>query len=318
MIPNFFDSSENLKITDSGISYLEMLHKYEPPQYLNMNSFFIGSPVITISNSVLESAVINLISNEISIHTSTLRATFRTSTEDLQTLSYFEDVCGENGGNNFNLGGLALPKEFKPDPKTHELSDEDRDKIKMCKFKSIASESSAGYKNLLDLIKTGQIGTISKQVPGSISTAGVISILSNDINISSDSRIMASVIKDSPKEFYGSPSGGGILFLTSQLNFSGQLSVEGVDSPIFYNGAGSGGNIFIYDPLWLRKTGEEQLKENNWKVNMSGGERPNANIQGLQNKYFKAENGMLYSSFCPSGTSSVFCITCPKGRHAKY
>ena len=243
IIPNFFADSTNIIKTDNGIDYLNIISKENPTNILKGNSLFLGAKIITISNSLLEAALIHIISDEISIHSSDLRAIFQTSAEDLQTLSYFEDVCGENGGNIFNLGGLALPKVFNTEPNASDLTQEDKDKIKMCKFKSIASESASQNQNVLDFIKTGNIGTISKQVPGIIDTAGVISILSNEIDVSVDSFLFATVTKTFSKEYYGSPSGGSSIFLTSNFNYDGFISVEGVDSSVFYNGAGSGGNI---------------------------------------------------------------------------
>ena len=316
IIPNFFKNSKNILKTDNGVDYLKIIDYEKPENILNGNSIFLAGKIVTISNSLIEGALIHIISDEMSMHTSDLRAIFQTTSNELQTLSYFEDVCGENGGNNFNLGGLALPKIFETDPKAKDLTEEDKDKIKMCKFKSIASESNLIYQNILDLIKTGSIGTISKQVPCIINTAGVISILSNHLQISPDSFLYSKVTKKFSKEYYGSPSGGSAIFITSHFDFSGLLSVEGVDSSIFYNGAGSGGNIFIYNPLWIEKNKKERNEisgDQYWKIKMSGGERPEAKIDGLKSKYFKAENGMVYTSFCPSGTSSVFCVTCPEG-----
>lgn len=312
IVPNFFETSDNIVETEAGVDYLSIQDQYQNFEIINSNSFFLSSPLVTIANSTIESALINIIGDHVSIKLSTLTANFETLSEDLQTLSYFEDICGENGGNNFNLGGLALPKTFDSDSEM--ISDADQDKIKMCKFKSIASESLLSYSNLLDLIKTGNIGTISKQVPGSIKTAGVISIMANQVSVSADSALLASVKHPFSEEYYGSPSGGSAIFVTSQFDFSGTLSVEGVNSPIYYNGAGSGGNIFIFDPLWTKKAPSQDVSHRSlWKIQMSGGNRPQAPVKGLQNKYFQAENGMVYSSFCPSGTSSISCAVCPAG-----
>ena len=312
--PNFFETSKNLVRTDAGIDFLQMVDKYTPSVLIQKNSFFVAARVATLINSSVNSALVHVVADEMTVSGSNVKAWFQIQSEELQTLSYFEDVCGENGGNNFNLGGLALPKEFSRDSDADSLPDEDKDRIKMCKFKSIASESFQSTSGFLDLIKTGSIGTISKQVPESIGTAGVISFVSNSIFVSADSILAAQVTNRFSKPFYGSPSGGSAIFITPNFDFHGRLSGEGVDSTVFYNGAGAGGNVLVFNPLWVQKqTRDEPQKNIKWKVLMSGGKRPDADVKGFKGKYFQAENGMVYSSFCPSGSSSVFCFTCPLG-----
>lgn len=314
IVPNFFGSSDNIVPKAGGVDYLSLVGDYEAIDIWKKNSFFVASPTVSLTDSIIESALVNVVADQVSVQHSRVSASFETKSESLQTLSYFEDICGENGGNNFNLGGLALPKHFDSRPGQAQLSDADQDRIKMCKFKSIASESMLSYSSLLDLIKTGNTGTVSRQVPGSIRTAGVVSVLANSVSVSADSAVLASVKQESPQEHFGSPSGGSAIFVTSHFDFQGTLSVEGVDSPVFYNGAGSGGNIFIFDPLWAQKPPSRlSAGASQWKLQMSGGTRPDAPVGGLENKFFRAEHGMVYTSFCPSGTSSISCAVCPQG-----
>ena len=190
--------------------------------------------------------------------------------------------------------------------------------IQTCKYKAIMSSKNVKYEQITDVIQSGQLGTISQTSRSSFPVSGLISILSNLVYISERSILKASIkniYQDNtePRRF-GPSSGGSLIIVSSNVKFWGTLSVEGGDSQEIYTGAGAGGNIYIYDPLWVYARPKEIIgRKSNWDLRFASGNRKKDGLEDNVQKYIAAENGSLFSSFCPSGSSSVFCNQCPNG-----
>ena len=191
--------------------------------------------------------------------------------------------------------------------------------IQTCKYKAIMSSKNVKYEQITDVIQSGQLGTISQTSRSSFPVSGLISILSNLVYISERSVLKASIkeIQQEKPELrrFGPSSGGSLIIVSSNVKFWGTLSVEGGDSQEIYTGAGAGGNIYIYDPLWVYCKPREIIgRKSNWDLRFASGNRKKDGLEDNVQKYIAAENGSLFSSFCPSGTSSVFCNQCPPGK----
>lgn len=208
---------------------------------------------------------------------------------------------------------LSLTKE-KLDLKEFKMSD-----IQTCKYKAIMSSKNVKYDQITDVIQSGQLGTISQTTRDSFPLSGLISILANNVFVSKKSFLKASIKNlenlNPDDNRFGPSSGGSLIIVSSNVRFWGKLSVEGGDSREIYTGAGAGGNIYIYDPLWVNKYPERSMtSQENWDLRFSSGQRKKSGIDAHVEKYVSAENGSLFSSFCPSGSSSVFCYECPQGK----
>ena len=110
VVPNFFESSLLIEDTLTKVDFSKLIHTRDPVEIRNANSFFVGASFIKIISSSITSALVYLIGNDVNIVNSEVVAVTQINYQEAQKIMFFKDICGENGGSNYNLGGLPLPK----------------------------------------------------------------------------------------------------------------------------------------------------------------------------------------------------------------
>ena len=110
VVPNFFESSKVIKGSLTKIDYSKLIYSRDPVEIRNSNSFFVGAAFIKIISSSITSALVYLIANDVNIVNSQVVAVTHINYQEAQKIMFFNDICGEDGGSNYNLGGLPLPK----------------------------------------------------------------------------------------------------------------------------------------------------------------------------------------------------------------
>lgn len=319
IFPNFFENSDNLNTDTNQIDFLKLASQNIKDLQKN-NSLFIAAPIITVTLSSIISPFINIISNSMIVKSSLLQSFYILDWNNIKTSGFFEDNCGENGGANFNFGGIPLPKSFK-NHEHKEIDINDIQQMRMCKFKSIYSANPKSFQSFLNIVGSGNMGSLSKISKKLIRIGGLIHIMTNMLKVSKESTIMASSkdINNIDIDCHGNPSGGSVVIISSNIEYFGKLLAEGSDSKNVFDGAGAGGNILIYDPLWIKKKPNSRSTLNKtWTISNRAGTRPKTKIPKFSIEPFIAEDGLFYSSNCPSGTDSVFCSTCSHGFYSKH